>query len=88
VIACPVCGADRVRAVDAYDDEPEIMAAYCLDCGKNFDVRVAAEGVELAPVIVHGPESAWTGRPDDHREGDPCVLCDVEDLAADDPGGW
>jgi hypothetical protein len=78
-------------AHDAPYGEPGIMLAECQRCRKSFDVRVTAEGVEPAPVVVHGPESAWTGRPDAHREWEPCVLCDVEDLADDDgdpdPGG-
>jgi hypothetical protein len=84
VIACPVCGGDRIEAHDAPYDEPGIMSATCQRCHKSFDVRVTASGVEPAPVIYHGPESGFA--PYSHREWEPCVLCDLADAAdAADP---
>jgi hypothetical protein len=81
VIPCPRCGGDRVRADDAAYGEPEIMLAECQVCSCDFDVRITAEGVELAPVIYHGPGSGWDGPPHSHRDGVPCVLCDLADAA-------
>jgi hypothetical protein len=86
---CPSCGSDCIRALEVdYPGEPDILYAQCQQCPEGWDVRVTANGVEAAAVIDHGPETGFA--PYCHREGTPCVLCDLADAAdpSEPPEGW